>query len=123
MEEEQIFKLLKKRFIGGITDFFLYFIFYVGVILYFTKGYTLGGYIVGTKIVSTKEKDISIISYCLRMLYALYAIQKFGAFTKVKVNSLGQLSYDEKFNTTVLFRDIEIKALKNTKKDYEFNMH
>ena len=150
MTEKQVFHLLKIRFISGIINFFLFFIFhtfiiniinyifdynnilqififllsfiiYFGLIPKLTNGYTLGGYILGNKIIVINDTKLSIIAYCLRLLFALYSIIKLGAFNFVKVNNLGQLYYDEKFNTTVIDKQTKID-LHNNIKVYEFNM-
>ena len=149
MEKEIIFKLLKRRFLGGVIDLFSFFITYtifinifnylfeynntLHIVVFFTiliiyfggipkllNGFTFGGYIFGTKIVSIDNEEITVFKYCLRILYALYSLPKFGVFNFVKVNDMGQLFYDEKFKTTVIDKG---KQLDVSEKNiyFEFN--
>lgn len=146
MDENKIHSILKKRFSGGLIDFYIFnmitlpliaivnihsldllifitcFVSYFGVFTVLTKGYTLGGRIVGTRIVNIDQSPpTNILKYPLRMLFALYAVVKYRVFNQVKVNSLGQLFYDEKFKTTVVDKDTSID-FNMPIKQYEFNL-
>lgn len=127
MEKEVVHEILKRRFISGVIDFYGFhiitltlmaiinirlldiviyiscFILYFGVFTVMTNGYTVGGKIFNIRIVSIDNNKIrNPFKYSFRMLLAIYAVIKYRTFNNVKINSLGQLFYDEEFKTTVL---------------------
>ncbi len=81
----------------------LFFIIYCGVFIKLTNGSTLGGVIIGLKITGL-NRQMSILNYLIRFLYAFFLPVQLFSLTSFKVNSIGQLYYDEKFKTVVIDR-------------------
>jgi len=127
--------VLKKRISSGILDLYIFmfsFIFiplafvnllegfiwilylimpvlYFGVVPYATKGFTIGGYILNTKIYFLL-KNASIYKYFSR------AYQQLSFFFKdeYRTNYLGQNYVDEKFNTIIKISNKQLQVEKTT---------
>ena len=97
----------------------LFIIFYFAIFVKLTNGYTLGGLIVGTKIIMLNNKQIEIRLLLKRLFYAIFLPVKFSFFRVVKVNSLGQFYFDEKYNTTIVNRNKNTLNIENKIEYYE----
>jgi len=101
-----------------LLPFIISFSFYFGIIPKLTHGYTFLGYLFKIKIVKLDNKEISIVQYILRALYAGITPFKFLNYLRVRANNKGQFYYDRLFNTTVLDDKINLDTLKKEDKKY-----
>ena len=139
MTQEETILILRKRFIGGILDFYLFmviivmikkiffienifftslgiFFIYFSLIPYFTKGYRISGLLLGIKIISnSKSFYYNLWMYSARIFLVFISIFSTFFFRYVTINSLGQLPYDEKLNTYVTGRISKIDKNKKIK--------
>jgi len=97
----------------------LFIIFYFVVFVKLTNGYTLGGLIVSIKIIMLNNKQLEIGMLLKRLFYAIFLPIKFSFFRAVKVNSLGQFYFDEKYNTTIVDRNKNTLNMENKIEYYE----
>ena len=140
MTKKETILLLRKRFIGGVLDFYLFmilvfivkriflienilfaslgiFFIYFSIIPFLTKGYRISGLLLGIKIVSfSKSYYYDLWMYSARIFFAFMSIFSTFFFRYVIVNSRGQLPYDEKLNTAVIGKATQID--KNEKIKY-----
>ncbi len=140
MTKDETILLLRKRFIGGVLDFYIFmtillivkkiffienifftsigiFFIYFSIIPYFTKGYRISGLLLGIKIISSsKSLYYNLWMYSARIFLVFISIFSTFFFHHVTINSLGQLPYDEKFNTFVIGKTTQID--KNKKIEY-----
>ena len=134
-------KMLNKRLMANVLDFYIlmfcnillsiifikfnlngyYYLFFdiVLIIIYFggivslTKGYTLGGFIIGVRIKSLSKRHLTPIFYLKRFFKAIiYYIIVFFSH-KILINSLGQFDYDKELNTYIEVNDITLNENKN----------
>jgi hypothetical protein len=123
MTEKEIKTILNKRIIANAINFNLVLInllisftinpfiglIYGGILLffYYRYGYSIGGFIMGFKIVWQKEKDIKSIFYRLidvlkyDFSYLLIGVKDFY------ISSCGQFEYDKKYNCIIVLKDID----------------
>jgi hypothetical protein len=99
--------------------FGIYFIYYC-IIPVFNNGQTLGAMTSDIKIVFLKEysKPQKIMILLLRALYAFVTLYAFRIYCDPKMNSIGQLYFDKRFNTTVIQTTDKVDLSKN--KSYEY---
>jgi len=102
----------------GVFAFLIGFIIYYGSIPKATKGYTLLGYFFKLRIISLNNKEISLMQYLKRAIYAIASPFKFFFYTKVKSNKKGQFYYDKPYSTTVIFK--KINFTESTDKDERY---
>jgi len=131
MTKEETLLLLKKRFIGGILDFYFFmtilllfkkiffienifflflglFFIYFNIIPFLTNGYRLSGLLLGIKIVSySKSFYYNFWMYGARVFFVFISFFSTFFFRNVTINSLGQLPYDEKLNTLVTGKETQ----------------
>ena len=95
---------------------FLYF----GLFMKLTNGYTLGGLLARVKVVSLNNERLKTSTY-IKRFYSALTYSHADLFEKMgtKINSIGQLHYDKKYNTTVIKSGDTIP----TKKDIEEYVH
>lgn len=142
MSKSQVIKNLRKRFIVGLIEFILVFpllfniltpnqlslniiksivlfILYFGVFPYVTNGYKPIGLLFGIKIIRISDTSSkSLLSYISRIFFALFSFFSTRGWNKVVINSLGQLPYDEHFQTTVISRQDELSFNQNFELKY-----
>jgi len=104
-------KVFNTTVFNSFVSFPFMFILYFGIIPKITNGYTLGGLFSRMKIISINNERISIYLYIKRTFFAIYEFAILPIKGIVRINKLGQLNYDKKFNTTVLPRETPINIL------------
>lgn len=123
MNEENSHKIIKKRIIAAWIDIFLFLIplAYIKhpivlvvyplnyVFMPHFKGFTIGMFLMGIRIVSMSNTDSkpNVLTLLLRSIYfyTIYPYQNIPTRGVVRINQHGQTKLDEKFNTTVVFRN------------------
>ncbi len=146
MNELELNKLFEKRVFAYYIDLVIYLVLFTQVVeympysiystlyiplvyfIYFdtitiiTKGQTIGLFLMKIKIVHlTKRNFIEKIFYSsLRHIYSTLAFYAFRIFLFPKMNNIGQLKFDERFNMTIVPNDKNIDVEKS--KTY-FNVH
>lgn len=125
--------LIKLEFITDNLFLFIMYIFFIpfvyfGFIPYLTQGSTLAGKIVGVQIrwYNDKNKRIykSSFQYVFRGMFILFSSKSHSnnlLIEAYKINSLGQMPFEYKFNSTVVLVDTEMNFNQNIK-HYEFEI-
>lgn len=140
-------KILNKRILSNMINFFVYFLIYfiiskiitedysmpfllslpIGILIYIiyfgfipkvTNGYTLGGFITQMRLFSLNKTPINISDSYKRAFDVFLFYNKWGYMHKVLVNSVYQWEPDIKYNITLLPKDFEIKDL-STRGDWK----
>ena len=137
MMEEETKRLLKKRILANIIDFwvflplilissaflekFYFIVIFVLVVLiiYQYSGYTIGGYIIGLKTIWKKDKTIKNLlkRFVESFIVNFFSLNFVGDF---RFNSCGQFKYDKKYFTyTIDKREKENNSF-NCSEEYIF---
>jgi hypothetical protein len=103
-----------------ILDFLCVYLIYYCAIPIFNKGQTIGGMIFGLKIVFLEEYSIfeKIKILLLRTIYAIFTFYPYRLLHTPKMNNIGQLYFDEKFNISIISKAEDIKSVKKTNYEY-----
>ena len=151
IQKDKIIHLIRQRIISSILDFYLFgliasfflyvmaftpidsnlvplltvliaFIFYFGVIVKISDGYTLGGFLLKVKIIKMDHSDLGILFLSKRAFIGMLIYVSSCSFRCTKFNSLGQFKFDEKFGTTVVNgREKNVFFDQNKKEYYEYD--
>lgn len=92
-----------------ILSLILSYILYFGVVPMFSKGQTFSGMIFGLKIIKIDKKTLNVWEYLHRALSATTTVVL--SMWRLKINSLGQTNYDEKFQTIVIKKKSDIATI------------
>jgi len=150
-QKDKIIHLIRQRIISSIIDFYLFgciasfflyivglahfnsdlvpwltllitFIFYFGVIVKISDGYTLGGFLFKVKIIKMDHSNLDILFLSKRAFIGMFIYLASCSFRCTKFNSLGQFKFDEKFGTTVInSREKNVFFDQNEKEYYEYD--
>lgn len=150
-QKDIIINLIRQRIISSIIDFYLFgltaslflyvvslihidydlvpwltfliaFIFYFGVIVKITDGYTLGGFLLKIKIIKMDHSSLGILFLSKRAFIGMFMYVTSYSFRCTKFNSLGQFKFDENFGTTVInSREKNVFFDQNEKEYYEYD--
>jgi hypothetical protein len=101
--------------VEAVLNILIVFIIYYCIIPIVNNGQTLGSMIRGIKIIFLKKYTIFQKIYILvfRALYAFLTLYSYRMFLPKKMNNLGQLYFDERFNTSVILKTDEINSSEN----------
>jgi hypothetical protein len=140
MSEGNAHMIIKKRIIAAWIDILLFSIplAYIKhpiilavyplnyVFIAHFKGFTIGMFLMGIRIVSMSDTDskANLFTLFLRSIYfyTIYLYQNIPTRGVVRINQYGQTKLDEKFNTTVVFKAAKWEAKSDTH-IYESYLH
>ena len=99
-----------------------YLYLFWGLLLKYTGGYSLGGLLVGIKIVHLEGKTLTTTAYLKRTLLGIWDfINPYKHSLQTRFNSLGQFEFDEHHHTTVQKRGEKQKEPSPPVRYYEQN--
>lgn len=127
MSEKNAHNIIKKRIVAAIIDIYLCLIFIgflasilnnpIILIIYplnyvvfpHYKGYSIGMFLMRIRIVTVHSENtrpkISLLLARTVYFYTIYLYENILTRGIVKINQLGQTKLDQKFNTTIVFKD------------------
>ena len=140
LSEELAHNIIKKRLLAAWIDIFILFIpmAYLNDFLFFLifplnyvilphyKGYTVGMFLMGIRLIKNPYKNDTLKVFLLfkRILYffVVYPWENIQSKGVVKINQIGQTKLDQKFDTTVVFKN-SLWNETSSKYVYESHLH